>query len=168
MVKKIVCFFFIVCISGCQKVIKKPTADKAEFNEGIAVGKPYNKEIDENGGLIDVDIANARVFFLKNSILKTTKISVQPITNTLSNYGLGIRLSSEYRNIKIEFKYPLNGLEPDKFEIYYSQGLEWTKAKNKVIDISNHTITIIQQPDNISIISPSSKVATHVYDYVTK
>lgn len=95
-----------------------------------------------------------------------TTASAQPITNTLSNYGLGIRLSSEYKNIKIEFKYPLNGLDPKTFEIYNAQGLNWVKSENKLIDTLNKTISIIQHSKNTHVIMPTSRVATHFYDYV--
>lgn len=152
--------FQISCNMGFQKPIDK----KEIYKVGIAVGEPIVKNIDENGGVIDVDINEARVVFLPKSVLKSNLVYIQPITNCKNNFGHGIRISSEYRNIIIQLKFPLNGLPPETFEIFYSTGLEFIKIKNKTIDTLNHTISIVQLP--IFGANPSAKVSTHFYDYV--
>jgi uncharacterized protein YuzE len=166
MFKKIFFIYLAITLFSCEKASKNPVNLNVKFTESKAIGEPIIREIDEMGGVIDINIANARLVFPQSSVLKSTTVSVQAITNSLSNYGLGIRLSSEYKNVKIEFKYPLNGLEPELFDIFYAQGLGWAKSKNKTIDKINNTISIIQISENSTSITPSSRVATHVYDYV--
>ncbi|MES2797098.1 MAG: hypothetical protein V4683_14100 [Bacteroidota bacterium] len=153
-------------IISCQRENQIPKIKKEIFKESVAVGLPIIKEIDQKGGVIEIALSESRVSFNPNSVSKNTTVSIQPISNPLSNFGLGIRLASHYSNIKIELKYPQNGLSPNTFDIYYAQGIEWIKAENKILDTVNHTISIVQQPTSKAKINSSARVTTHFYDYI--
>ncbi len=170
MFKKLINLMFVFAIFSCQKE-NKQQIDEEIVKQGEPVGSPIQKEIDENGGFIDIEINNARIIFPKNTVTSKTLISVQPITNTFANYGIGLRISSHYKNIEIQLKYPQNELPPKNFEIYFlktdSPDFGWYKFKNKTIDTLNHTISIIQDAENqLTKASASAKVATHSFDYV--
>lgn len=165
-------FTFLAFLMSCEKQNENTIPKGDEFKQGIPIGSPYIKEIDAKGGQIDIDLNEAKVVFPKNLFSKRTTVSVQPITNTLSNFGLGIRLASEFKNVKVTLRYPLNGMPPQSFEIYFMlSGSPWVKSNNKFIDTLNHTISILQNPDlqqtsKNKIQKNSLKVGTHTYDYV--
>jgi hypothetical protein len=164
-------FLFIgICLISCQPENQQPKPSEIA-KQGMPVGDPILKEIGSEGGIIDIEVNNSKVIFPKNAVAVNTLVSIQPITNTLANYGLGLRISSHFKKIEIQFKYPQNGLPPENFEIYYlktdSPNFGWYKFKNKSIDTINHTISIIQDAENQSSnASSSAKVATHSFDYV--
>lgn len=169
--RKIALFLFIgFAFVYCQSENQHPKPIEIA-NQGKPVGDPILKEIGSAGGIIDIEVNNSKVIFPKDVLATSSLVSIQPISNTFVNYGLGLRISSHYKNIEIQLKYPRNGVTPESFEIYFLQtdspGFGWYKMKNKTIDTVNHTISVIQNAENqLSKSSASAKVATHSFDYV--
>jgi hypothetical protein len=161
--------FYLLLISliltSCKKEANSSKSPMPVFTEGVALGLPIKKEIGPAGGVIEIQLAKAKLIFPAESVLSTTSIIAQPITNTLSNLGVGIRLSSDYKKAILVFDYSNLAIKGKTLSIYYmntgSPGLGWFKAENIVIDTLAQTISTTQ-----TLIPKSAKISTHSSDYV--
>jgi hypothetical protein len=159
-------FITISLLFSCESKVQNPEIAKEVYVKAQPIGPPTIMEIGASGGIIEVDLNEAKIIFPPNTFNEPTMVSIQPISNTKNNFGEGIRISSDYKNITIALKYPLNGLDSTDFDVYYSQWLQWDKVKNKIINTKDHTISFIQNPKLSNSFSKNAKISTHVFDYL--